>query len=167
MTKDSPSQPAAPATKPATATEPAQPPATPPAKPGEIVLDFDKPASQGFDPSLYMGVIENASPVYHFISTTTKRHFCTIKEQEKYDLLDHQSKAWKYQGIAFFAYPEGRQPPDARPVYRFWSQSLGHHFYTMDEATKDLLIKEHAQQWRYDGIAWYAPPAKPANPPKK
>ncbi len=126
------------------------------------MLDFDKPANQGFDPSLYMGVIENASPVYHFISTTTKRHFCTIKEQEKYDLLDHQSKAWKYQGIAFFAYPEGRQPPDARPVYRFWSQSLGHHFYTMDEATRTCSSRS-----THSNGATTASPGMPQRPSRR
>jgi len=100
-----------------------------------------KPANQGYAPSVYMGVIENASPVYHFISTKTKRHFCTISEEEKYKLLDERPSTWKYQGIAFFAYAEGHQPKDARPVYRFRSESLGHYFYTMDEATKDMMVK--------------------------
>ena len=113
-----------------------------------------------------MGVIENAAPVYHFVSTTSKRHFCTINEDEKYKLLDNEPNAWKYKGIAFFAYPEGRQPEGARPVYRFWSDNLNQHFYTMDEATKDMVIKDLSKMWRYEGVAWYAPPAKiPAQKP--
>jgi hypothetical protein len=108
-----------------------------------------------------MGVIENGAPVYHFVSATGKRHFCTISEDEKYRLLDTLSKVWIYKGIAFFAYPEGSQPPDARPVHRFWSQSLEHHFYTMDEAVKDVMVEELAHAWKYEGIAWYAPPLRP------
>ncbi|MEN6536024.1 MAG: hypothetical protein ABFD89_20350, partial [Bryobacteraceae bacterium] len=89
-----------------------------------------------------------------------RRHFCTISEEEKYKLLDTQPNAWKYQGIAFFAYPEGQQPAGARPVYRFWSETLQQHFYTMDEQTKDTMIKEMSKIWRYECIAWYAPAPK-------
>jgi len=130
------------------------------AEPNKPSINFDDPASQGFAPGVYIGVIENAAPVYHFVSTTSKRHFCTISEEEKYKILDTQPTAWKYQGIAFFAYPEGQQPEGARPVYRFWSDSLKQHFYTMDEATKDMMIKELSKSWKFEGIAWYAPAPK-------
>jgi hypothetical protein len=150
---------------------PAQAAAQPPAlaaEPNKPALDFDNPANQGFAPSIYMGVIENAAPVYHFVSTTNKRHFCTIKEDEKYKILDNQSAAWKYQGIAFFAYPEGHQPEGARPVYRFKSDTLGHYFYTMDETIKDMMVKDMAKVWKFEGVAWYAPPARPQKEqPKK
>ncbi len=140
--------------------EPVKPPAVAAAEPNQPVLDLESPANQGYAPSIYMGVIENASPVYHFTSTTSKRHFCTISEEEKYKLLDESPSVWKYQGIAFFAYAEGRQPKDARPVYRFWSDSLSQYFYTMDETTKDLLITGLANVWKYEGVAWYAPAIK-------
>ncbi|MBP7050009.1 MAG: hypothetical protein KBE65_03250 [Phycisphaerae bacterium] len=143
----------------AASKQPAKPPVAA-AEPNKPVLDLESPANQGYAPSIYMGVIENASPVYHFVSTTSKRHFCTIDEQEKYKLLDQQPSVWKYQGIAFFAYAEGHQPKDARPVYRFWSDSLSQYFYTMDESTKDLLIEELASVWKYEGVAWYAPAIK-------
>jgi hypothetical protein len=156
-----------PVTTPAgTAAEPNKPSVKPPtvAEPNKPGLDFDNPANQGFAPSIYMGVIENAAPVYHFVSIKNKRHFCTIKEDEKYKMLDTQKDTWKYQGIAFFAYPEGHQPEGARPVYRFWAETLGQHFYTMDEATR-AVMKTKSDTWKDEGIAWYAPPAKPA--PKK
>lgn len=137
-------------------TEPAKPAAAA-AEPNKPRINFEDPANQGYAPSIYMGVIENAAPVYHFVSTTSKRHFCTISEDEKYKLLDTQPTAWKYQGIAFFAYPDGQQPEGSRPVYRFWSESLQQHFYTMDEATKDMMVKELSKSWKFEGIAWYAP----------
>ncbi len=158
-TQAGPSQPAAAAQKQGTATQPTKPAATV-AEPNKPGLDFNDPVSQGFAPSIYMGVIENAAPVYHFVSTTNKRHFCTINEDEKYRLIDNSSTIWKYQGIAFFAYPEGHQPEGARPVYRFWSDSLEQHFYTMDDATKDMMIKTLPDSWKYEGVAWYAPPVK-------
>lgn len=135
-------------------------PAAAAAEPNKPGLDFDDPVSQGFAPGIYTGVIENASPVYHFVSKTNKRHFCTISEEEKYRMIDNFSSTWKYQGIAFFAYPEGHQPEGARPVYRFWSDSLQQHFYTMDEATKDMMIKALSDSWKYEGVAWYAPAVK-------
>ena len=119
------------------------------------------PASQGIAPDLYMDVADNAAPVYHFTSATSTRHFCTISEEEKYDLIDNHSDIWTYEGIAFFAYPEGRQPADARPVHRFWSSDVGRHLYTMDEGQKQLLVELFPHVWKYEGVAWYAPPAKP------
>ena len=109
----------------------------------------------------YVGADANAVPVYHFTSIPPTRHFCTISKAEKYKLIDNHPDTWTYEGIAFFAYPPGRQPAGARPVHRFWSDSLGRHFYTMNETEKETLISKFANLWKYEGIAWYAPPAKP------
>jgi hypothetical protein len=177
ITKPGPSRPDTPAAKPAPeaakpipevtkqtpeAAKPAKPPATDPNAP----LDLNDLVRQGLAADLYMDASGNAVPVYHFTSVTPpgaapgpKRHFCTISEEEKYKLIDTQSKVWKYESIAFFAYPEGRQPPGARPVYRFWSQNHG-YFFTMDEAQKQMIIDKLGQTWTFQGIAWYAPPLK-------
>ena len=42
------------------------------------------------------------------------------------------------------------------PVYRFWSPSFGHHFFTASENEKDHLISGDPN-WNYEGIAWYIP----------
>ena len=41
------------------------------------------------------------------------------------------------------AHDPGRRgrDPDLSPVYRFWSDKLGNHFYTINEAEKDKLIR--------------------------
>jgi len=46
--------------------------------------------------------------------------------------------------------------PDERFVYRFWSDALSGHFYTIDEAERDKLINQYSHVWTYEGIAWYA-----------
>jgi predicted phosphodiesterase len=44
----------------------------------------------------------------------------------------------------------------ARPVYRFWSPSLGAHFYTLREAEKEKLQDLPPEVWTYEGIAFRA-----------
>lgn len=87
---------------------------------------------------------------------------CPFSDTEKYELINSQSGDWKYQGIAFLAYPAGRKPPAARPVHHFRSDSLGQHFYTLDETRKETLLGKYAHVWEYEGIAWYAPPVRPS-----
>lgn len=134
--------------KPAPATEPNSP------------VDLNDLVRQGLAADLYLDASQHAVPVYHFTSVSSTRHFCTISEEEKYRLIDSKPAIWKYEGIAFFAYPEGYQPPGSRPVYRFRSESLNRYFFTLDEAQKQLLVDKFAKDWKYEGIAWYAPPVK-------
>jgi hypothetical protein len=135
-----------------------------------VLTGLNDPAAQGLTEDLYQDVTGNAAvPVYHFTSIAPpgsmapKQHFCTISEEEKHKLIDTQSSTWKYEGIAFFAYAEGSQPPGARPVYRFWSQRLNRYFFTMDESLKQALTDKFKDLWQYQAIAWYAPPVKPSN----
>ncbi len=51
-----------------------------------------------------------------------------------------------------FIVTQGEQP--VSPVYRFWSDQHGSHFFTISEADKDYV--ETLPEWRYEGIAWYA-----------
>ncbi len=58
--------------------------------------------------------------------------------------------------MAFYAFPEGDEPPAAMPVHRFWKPADGAHFYTMDEAEMDWLIANYSHLYTYEGIAFYA-----------
>lgn len=98
----------------------------------------------------------NVMPVYRFWSDKLSSHFWTISEAEKNTLIDKYADAWTYEGPVFYAYPEGAQPTGAKPVYRFWSDSLGAHFYTISETEKDFLLREYAGTWVFEGIVWYA-----------
>jgi hypothetical protein len=95
-------------------------------------------------------------PVHRFWSDVLGVHFYTIDEQEMQWLIQNYEHIWTYEGTAFYAYPEGAQPPDTRPVYRFWSDKLSCHFYTMDEEEKDGLIETYQHVWTFEGLAWYA-----------
>ena len=51
---------------------------------------------------------------------------------------------------------------DLAPVYRFWSDKLGTHFYTISEAEKDALIRDYPDTWTFEGIVFYAYPPERA-----
>ena len=97
-----------------------------------------------------------AAPVYRFWSPTLGGHFYTINEEEANSLQANFPDVWTFEGPAFYAYPTNVQPPETYPVYRFWSGTLGHHFYTMNEEEKLWLIANYPDVWTYEGIAWYA-----------
>ena len=98
----------------------------------------------------------NSSPVYRFWSPVLLSHFYTIDEAERDLLLRAYPDVWTPEGIAFYAFAEDSQPEDAVPVYRFWSPVLLSHFYTADEAERDLLLRAYPDVWTPEGIAWYA-----------
>jgi hypothetical protein len=50
----------------------------------------------------------------------------------------------------------GKQPSDAKPVHRFWSDQLGGHFFTIDEDERRQFIDTLADLWLYEQVAWYA-----------
>ena len=96
------------------------------------------------------------APVHRFWSDTLNVHFYTISEAEKQKVIEKYAHVWTYEGVAFYAYPEGLQPIGALPVYRFWSDTLSAHFYTIKESEKDKLIENYPHVWRYERVAWYA-----------
>lgn len=97
-------------------------------------------------------------PVHRFWSDSLGRHFYTMNESEKQTLLDKHADTWIYEGVAFFAYPEGLQPQGTLPVYRFKSESRQAHFYTISEQEKNAVLSNYADVWAYEGIVWYAHP---------
>jgi hypothetical protein len=98
----------------------------------------------------------NLLPVYRFWSPQLGGHFYTISDAEKDSLIEKYPDVWTFEGPVFFAWPEGQQPAGASPVHRFWSASLGSHFYTISTAERDNLINQYQDVWTYEGIAWYA-----------
>jgi len=96
------------------------------------------------------------APVYRFWSDTFSSHFYTINENEKNTLIQDHADTWTFEGIAFYAYPPDRAPVGGKPVYRFWSGSLGRHFYTISETERQKMIGDSVDTWTSEGIAWYA-----------
>ena len=106
--------------------------------------------------AFYQAVEENLQPVYRFWSPKLDAHFWTISEDERASTIKNYPGVWVPEGVGFYAYPEGRQPLGALPVYRFWSNRLGYHFYTINEVEKNRLIRYYPQTWQFEGVAWYA-----------
>jgi predicted outer membrane repeat protein len=106
--------------------------------------------------AFYQPVEENLLPVYRFWSAKLDAHFWTISEEERANLLKNYPGVWTPEGVAFYAYPPGRQPLGTLPVHRLWSNRLGYHFYTISEGEKNKLLKNYPQIWQYEGVAWYA-----------
>lgn len=94
--------------------------------------------------------------VYRFWSPVSGAHFYTIKESEKDKLVSQYSHVWTYEGPVLYAYPEGQQPADARPIYRFWKRADNTHFYTMSDSEKDKLIHNFPLVYTFEGTAFYA-----------
>jgi len=84
----------------------------------------------------------NSAPIYRFWSGTLGSHFYTMSEVERDKLINEFSDVWDYEEIAWYAFPVDQQPVDTLPVYRFWSEPLGYHFYTLSETEKDTLLKD-------------------------
>jgi hypothetical protein len=122
----------------------------------------DYPHIWTFEGTAYFAMRDSGSsgavPVYRFWSPVYSGHFYTISETEKDMLIRDFQAVWTFEGTAFYAYPEGRQPADAKPVYRFWSPVTGHHFYTISEEEKNNLIRDYSYIWTLEGVAWYAYP---------
>lgn len=101
------------------------------------------------------GIPAGSVPVHRFWSPVLLSHFYTISESERQMLVNLYPDIWTYEGIGFRALPENGDP-NAAPVYRFWSPVLQAHFYTIDEAERDVLIREFPDIWTDEGIAFYA-----------
>ncbi|HXK37165.1 MAG TPA: hypothetical protein VJ553_06305, partial [Candidatus Paceibacterota bacterium] len=97
----------------------------------------------------------NSMPIYRFWSDSLSAHFYTIDEAERDKLINLYSHVWTYEGPCFYAFPDGSQPDDAIPVYRFWSDSLNCHFYTTKASERDKLINLYSHVWTYEGVAFY------------
>lgn len=94
------------------------------------------------------------APVYRFWSDKFGKHFYTISEAERAQLAK-QADTWTFEGIAFYAYPEGSQPAGTRPVYRFLRPADNAHFYTADEVEKDTVLKKYRDVFVFEGVVFY------------
>jgi hypothetical protein len=100
--------------------------------------------------------VDLAEPVHRLCSQVSLAHRYTMSREEATGLSGRVDDAWIDEGVAFYAYPEGRQPPDARPVYRLRSRNQDTQILTADEREKDRLTGDNPPSWTYDGIAFHA-----------
>ena len=103
-------------------------------------------------------------PVYRFFNNNAGGHFYTIDEAEKNTVINDYN--WfRYEGIGFYASPVAQPLTFMLPVYRFFNNNAGGHFYTISEAEKNTVIQNY-NWFRYEGIGFYAyPPLLLLQPP--
>jgi hypothetical protein len=100
--------------------------------------------------------------VWRLWSPTRARHFYTIDEQEKETLLQEPGQdAWLSDGVVFYVWPPGQQPPDTVPVYRFGSRESEYSWAVHGSPAYQAVP---ADETRTGTVVWYvhqgdAPPA--------
>ncbi len=86
-------------------------------------------------------------------SPTRMRHFYTIDGQEKEALLKQPAQdAWLSDGVVFYVWPQGNQPPRSVPVYRFGSRERGYSWAVKDSAAYRAVSADDAQTGT---VVWY------------
>ncbi|MBK1648088.1 hypothetical protein [Rhabdochromatium marinum] len=94
------------------------------------------------------------SNVYRFWSDTLATHFYTINEEERDSIQSQMGETWTYEGPAWAALANDNYD-GALPVYRFWREGAGPHFYTISEDEKNFII-DNFPEWKYERVAYYA-----------
>ncbi|QEE61241.1 hypothetical protein FVA74_06360 [Salinibacterium sp. dk2585] len=98
-------------------------------------------------------------PLYRFWSNTMNGHFYTASEAEKNHVIAaYDDNVWKYETIAYYVYPTSSATSATMPVYRFWSDTQRHHFYTASAAERDHVIRSYDDRvWKYETAAYRVP----------
>ena len=103
--------------------------------------------------------IPASSPtVYRFYSPVTRHHLFTSDVNEMNVLRTNGS--WNFEGIAYYVKSTSQSCSTNESVYRFYSERLKVHMYTMDENEKNELSKLPADAWKYEGISFCAAATK-------
>lgn len=117
---------------------------------------------QGEGAAFYVNQISSCGTgrsVYRFYSEVLKTHLFTMDEYEKSQIVaNYPSNVWRYEGVAYCA-DSTQISLGQRPVYRFYSELLKTHLYTIDAYEKSQIIANYPSNiWKYEGIAYYAYP---------
>lgn len=95
-------------------------------------------------------------PLYRFWSPKQSSHLWTTDEKEANRMRLELADQWIYEGVGYYVYPPYKQPWGTVPVYRFWWEQRGGHFYTASDEERDEFLKSAKGTWTYEGIVWYA-----------
>ena len=93
------------------------------------------------------GAATDGRPVYRFLKNDGT-HFYTSDEHEKATLIG-TDPSYKLEGVAYYATDAGD------PLYRFFNVRTGTHLYTIDANERDMIARDMADQFRYEGVAYY------------
>lgn len=124
----------------------------------DTLLATHRPAIWDYDGMAYYayprsGATAGLRPVYRFWSPVLYRHFYTIRAAGR-EPVTEAPNLWQDEGIAFYAFPEGAQPPGAIPVYRFRDEAGRYSWGTKDLTTGGWVPSQDTAE--PESIAWYA-----------
>jgi hypothetical protein len=131
------------------------------------LLEMYPPAAREYQGIVYYAYTQadarpGLEPVHRFWSPFQQQHFYTIRQSEKDALVTELPRdAWAYEGIAFYAFAQGHQPPDTVPVHRLGGK-LAHlgtvpsiaddevvwYVHVVGKPPAGMSIQEGALRWR-------------------
>jgi hypothetical protein len=102
--------------------------------------------------------VDVAQPIYRLYDSAAKRHLYVDTKAKVDELTRAPDNHWLDEGVCFYIYPNGNQPPGTQPVYGFFSRSAPVRFYTMSESEKTEPVDSNSDEWVCEGVVFYAYP---------
>lgn len=121
----------------------------------QLILTNSTYHLEGWTFSVSDGSDAKDAPVYRFYNPKTNAHFWTIAQAEADYLKGQISKGaskMHYDGEVFSAYTTAAT--GTTPLYRFYDDASGSHFYTSNTHERDQIINT-LHHYHYEGIAFY------------
>lgn len=94
--------------------------------------------------------------IYRFWSPTLQTHFYAENLEIKNYVERTWPETWSYERVSFCAFYS--QESGTVPVHRFWSPTLGAHFYTISEDDMNTIKNNWSDIWTYEGEKFYVFP---------
>lgn len=103
--------------------------------------------------------VSGSIPVYRFWSSTYNAHFYTSSEGEKdHVIAAYPDDVWKYESIAYYAYPASYNESATKVVARFWSPTYLNHFFTASSGEAEFVRNNYASSiWSFEGNVFRVP----------
>ena len=107
------------------------------------------------------------SAMYRFWRNNGGGHFYTSDYREVKSVILNGAGGFTYEG-SFYCIRSSSAGPGStynQPLYRFWRNNGGGHFYTSDLRERDYLVQRSSNDWTYEGIVGYVLPGSNPNRP--
>ncbi len=116
---------------------------------------YEKPVMKGFYYDSNQDLCAKGTPVYRFWSSSLQSHFYAENGEVKEFVEKTWPETWSFEKIIFCA--DSEVSAQSHPVYRFWSEILGAHFYTNDVEELSYIEENWGDIWSREGVKFYAP----------
>jgi hypothetical protein len=104
---------------------------------------------------------EGEAPVFRFYNNRSGGHFFTVSPEEAETVAITMYDTFSYEGTGFYA--NNWQAGGTSPVYRFYNNVAGGHFFTINPAERDIVLSQYADTFTFEGIGFFTSPTDTAN----